>query len=159
MTPFSHPSVSFLRKHRKEQTVLTHHICGHLFYFLGCISLTSLNDRLQISEANGCSAASSLLSAVAYLLSLKCRRFTFGPRWTAGYQSSSCSQCDIQTQQIRCLPTAASSHQGSNLSRSASVMIHPPATAGHVISSILHFHLLSSFLSITLSNNKYVSPL
>lgn len=134
--------------------VLTHHICGHLFYFLGCISVTSLNNRLLICEADGCSAALSLLSTVAYLLSLKCRRFTFGRRWTAGYQSSSCSQCDIQTQQIRCLPTAASSHQGSNLSRSASVMIHPPAAVGRAISMVLHFHLLSSFLSITLSDTK-----
>lgn len=130
MTPSSHPSVSFLRKDRKDKTVATHLICGHLFRFPGRISLTSANTRLPICEANGCSPESSLLSAVAYLLSLKCRRFTFGPRWTAGYQSSSCSQCDIQTQQRRCLPTAVSSHQASDQSRSASVMIRRPAAVG-----------------------------
>lgn len=156
MTPFSHPSVSFLTKDRKEQPIFTYHICGQ-FTLFGCISLISLSNSLQICGANSCSAASSLLSMVAYLLSLKYRWFTFGPRWTAGYQSSSCSQCDIQTQQIRRLPTAASSSQGSNLSRSASVMIDPPAAAGRAVFSIFHFHLNSSFLSITPSNNKYVS--
>lgn len=155
MTPFSRPSVSFLRKHNEAKRLQA--IAFVVSSISSSVSLTSLNNGLQTCEANGCSAASSLLSTVADLLCFKCRRFTFGPRLTAGDQPY---KCDIQTQQIRRPLTAASSHQGSNLSRSASeMMILPPATFSTGMCDLFNpsFQLLRSLLSVTLSSNKYVS--
>lgn len=93
MTPFSRPSVSFLRKHNKAKRLQA--IAFVVSSISSSVSLTSLNNRLQTCEANGCSAASSLLSTLADLLRFKCRRFPFGPRLTAGDQPY---KCDIQTQ-------------------------------------------------------------
>lgn len=125
MTPFSRPSVSFLRKHNKAKRLQA--IAFVVSSISSSVSLTSLNNRLQTCEANGCSAASSLLSTAHGRRFTVFQMFTFGPRLTAGDQPY---KCDIQTQEIRRPPlTAASSHQGSNLSRSASeMMILPPAT-------------------------------
>lgn len=164
MTPFFHPSGSFLRKHththKKRANGLKASTSAVSVSSIssGPFPLTSLNNRPQICEARGCSSQSSLLSR--YLLRFKCRPFTFGPRWTAGYRPASCSQCDIQTQQIRCPLTAASSHQASNLSGSASVMIHTPAAFGAGTARLVWsfvFRLIPSFLSINLGNHKHAS--